>query len=643
MKHLIMGTAGHIDHGKTALIKALTQIDCDTHKEEKKRGITINLGFAHMQLPTGESIGIVDVPGHKDFVHTMVGGASGIDFVLMVIAADSGVMPQTREHLQIMEVLGVSNGLVALTKSDLVKDPDLLKLVVEDVGDFVSGTFLHNAPIVEVSAKTGAGLENLRGKIAETITKVGEKSSKGIFRLYIDRVFSVSGFGTVVTGSVLEGRLNVKDRVYHLPGKERELIVRRLERHGEEVDEVVAGDRASINITGLDIADVSKGNLISDRYLNETAMFDAKLKLFPQSRALKIWSQIIFHSGTFESQARIHLIDKNQLRGGEEGLVQVHLSVPSVLKHGDRFVIRNSSSDVTLGGGEVFDVRPLHHRRRPQKLIKSLSYIAGGSLRRLISAEVKKNRGAIFIGDLAHRLNVSTDEIEEVLKEKDLKEIHRFDHNDTSLLISRQQYQALRQEVIRKIREFHTANPLIRRGIRLMELTGGLSLPPRQATEEIIVMILGEQTKAGNLVEEDKTWKLAGQTLSAEKELNNHLLFFEGYLKSYGMKTPLMSQLVDEAEKRGLSKRQLKQILYHLSTTGKAYKIGGEYLHAGVVNSSRETLIKTASALSDGFTVAQFRDLVKGNRKICLLMLAQFDSEGLTRRQGDLRFITVKK
>ncbi|MFC2156152.1 GTP-binding protein, partial [Acidobacteriota bacterium] len=233
--------------------------------------------------PTGESVGIIDVPGHKDFVHTMVGGASGIDFILLIIAADSGVMPQTREHLQIMEILDIKQGLIALSKIDLLDDPELLELSKTDIEEFVSDTFLQDSPIVEVSAKTGAGLPQLTEKISDTIKRIEEKSPLGIFRLFIDRVFSVTGFGTVVTGSVLSGRLKVKDTAYLLPGGKKELTVRRLERHGSEVPEVLAGDRASLNLTGLDKADFTKGKIIADRILKDTTMLDARLELFESS------------------------------------------------------------------------------------------------------------------------------------------------------------------------------------------------------------------------------------------------------------------------------------------------------------------------------------------------------------------------
>jgi selenocysteine-specific elongation factor len=638
-----MGTAGHIDHGKTALIKALTDIDCDTHKEEKKRGITINLGFAHIDLPTGENIGIIDVPGHKDFIHTMVGGVSGIDFVLLVIAADSGVMPQTREHLRIMEVLGVKHGLIALTKADLIDDPDLLALSRADITEFAAGTFLEHSPIVEVSAKTGAGLQELKKEISRIITGIEEKSPLGIFRMFIDRIFTITGFGTVVTGSVAGGILEVKDTAYLLPGGKKELTVRRLERHGIEVPEVKAGDRASLNLVGLDKADFKRGMIISDRILKDTTMLDVRLELFENSVRFGIWSQVIFHTGTYESQAKIHLIDKNKLAAGETGLAQVHLPLPCVLRHGDRFVIRSSSSDSTLGGGEVIDVAPLHHRRRPEKLIKKMTAIAKGKLPELISAEVKKFFRAVTTEEVAFSLNISPREVEENVNKKLAKDIEKYRVKDKVILLSKDRLQAIRHGIFDAVKEFRRQNPLINRGAALNEIRGSLRIDRGGAGEEVLKETLREQTQKGKLKEKDKTWMLGDETGAIDDKLKAHITFFSNYLKSFKMKTPLMADLIIQAENRSLKERELKQILYNLTLRGEAYRIKDDYLHAGIVNDCREKLVQELSRREAGITVAEFRDLVGGNRKICLLLLAQYDSEMLTKRDGDYRYLVKNK
>jgi selenocysteine-specific elongation factor len=639
MKHLIMGTAGHIDHGKTALIKALTGVDCDTHKEEKRRGITINLGFAHLDLPGGESIGIIDVPGHKDFVHTMVGGAGGIDFVLMVIAADSGVMPQTREHLQIMEVLGVKHGLIALTRIDLIDEPELLEISRADIREFIAGTFLENSPIVEVSAKTGEGLETLNQYISALIDNIEEKSPRGIFRMFIDRFFSITGFGTVVTGSVLSGRLKVKDSVYLLPGGKKELMVRRLERHGKEVPEVKAGDRASLNLVGLDKAGVKKGDVISTIILNETVMLDARLELFETAPQLGIWSQVIFHTGTYESQAKVHLIDKNKMGAGESGLVQIHLPGPCILRHGDRFVIRSSSGESTLGGGEVIDIAPLHHRRRPEKLIKKMTAIARGKLPELISSEVKKRFRAVTLEEVAFSLNISPREVEEGIEKKLAKDIVKYGVKDKIILISTDRLQHIRQGIINAVKEFRRKNPLVNRGATLNEIRGNLRIDKGSAGEEVLKKVLEEYGQKGKLKENDKTWMPADGSETMDERMKAHLNFFSDYIKSFNMKTPLMNELKTQAFKRNLTGKELKQVLYTLTLRGDIYRIKDDYIHAAVVEGCREKLVNELSRREGGITVAEFRDLVGGNRKICLLLLAQYDAEMLTVRDGDSRYL----
>ncbi len=371
IKHLIMGTAGHVDHGKTALIKALTGIDCDTHKEEKERGITINLGFAHLELSRDLSIGIVDVPGHKDFVKTMVAGAYGIDFVLLVIAADSGIMPQTKEHFNIIKMLGINHGIVAINKADLV-DEEMLELAKLEIMEFMEGSPLEHAPVVAVSSFTGLGIDILKVEITRIAETIPERSRSSIFRTYIDRIFNVRGIGIVATGSVLEGEISTGSELFLLPGNRGRLRVKGIERHGKAVEKVTAGNRAALNLTGLKYEDFERGMLLSDKNLAETQMVDARIELFEGNYCVGTWSHHIFHTGTFTSKARIHLITKDEITGGEYAVAQIHLEKPAILLSADRFILRNTSGDMTIGGGMILDPQPLHHRRRTEKLKASL-------------------------------------------------------------------------------------------------------------------------------------------------------------------------------------------------------------------------------------------------------------------------------
>jgi selenocysteine-specific elongation factor len=375
MKHLILGTAGHVDHGKTALIKALTGIDCDTHKEEKERGITINLGFAHLELTDEISIGIVDVPGHRDFIKTMVAGAYGIDFVLLVIASDSGIMPQTREHFNIIKMLGIRYGLVVINKADLVDD-DTMELAKLEAMELLESSPLENAPVIAVSAVNGAGIETLKSELLKIAVVIPEKSYASGFRMYIDRIFNVKGIGIVVTGSVLEGGVSVSEDLHLLPGGHGKLKVKSIERHGRQVDKVTAGDRAALNLSGLKYDDFERGMILSSKLLQETNMLDAQVELFPGNIRIGTWSQQIFHTGTFTSKARVHLITKNELHSGEKAVAQIQLEKPAILLANDRFIIRNTSSDMTVGGGIILDPNPLHHRRRTEKLKNTMQNFA---------------------------------------------------------------------------------------------------------------------------------------------------------------------------------------------------------------------------------------------------------------------------
>jgi selenocysteine-specific elongation factor len=633
-----MGTAGHVDHGKTALIKALTQIDCDTHPEEKKRGITIHLGFASMSLSNEDSLGIVDVPGHKDFIHTMVGGAAGIDFVLMVIAADSGIMPQTREHLCIMQILGIKHGLIALTKVDLA-DEEVLILAKEDIGDFVKGTFLENAQVVEVSAKTGSGIDRLRDAITDLTYRIENKSSTGHFRMFIDRIFSVDGFGTVVTGSVISGKLKTGGTLFLQPGKDKEYRVRRLEKYGVEVQEVVAGDRASINAVGLEKSDFRRGMLLSDTVLRETSLIDAKLQIFEPKTTLGTWSQVIFHVGTLEQQAKIHLLDKECVKTGESALVQIRLKEACVLQHGDRFVIRNSSDERTLGGGRVIDVSPLHHRRRKESIIKNVEKLAEGELAEIIAQEVLKLHRVTTTLEVAENLNIEVSKVHESIATGLSTDIAKWESKNEILLFTKEKPDAVGKGIRAAIRTFKKENPLVGRGANFDEIRGRLKIEKASPDERLLRLILVQQTEIGKLKESDKTWLLADDIGDVDERIRSNIKVIEDYIGSCGMQVPLMIVMREIAQKQKMSEKELKQVLHHLVTSGAVYRVQEEVIGKTVVDSCRAKLIEYLSKENSGITVAEFRDLVGGNRKAAILILTIFDNEKLTRREGDKRFL----
>ena len=643
MKHLIIGTAGHVDHGKTALVKALTGIECDTHKQEKQRGITINLGFAHLDLPSGDTLGIVDVPGHRDFVHTMVGGAAGIDVALLVVAADGGVMPQTREHLQIMDVLGIRGGLVALTRIDLAA-PDLADLAEEEIRELIEGSFLEGCPIVRVSSVTGEGIEDLRIAIAATAIGQESRNTEGIFRLFVDRVFSVSGFGTVAAGSVMSGKVGVGENVFLLPGAKKPLRVRRLERYGCETEQVVAGDRAAMNLIGLDRSDFEQGNVISDRVLRDTTKLDARLRFFRHGRRFKIWSRVVFHLGTYEQQARVHLIDRDELSGDETALVQIHLDAPCVARQGDRFVVRSTSSDLTLGGGTVIDPAPLHHRRRPAELIESLARLAEGELAELIAAELKKHRCTLSAEQLAEVLNVSAEEIVRALAKSPGEDVVCYPSEGQSHFIDRSVAERLGAGALAAIADFHRKNPLSEKGRSAKELIGLLGISGDSAAVTVR-LLLADLQSAGKLKEVAHTWALADHAVRPGPGLQRQIEFVSGHVRECGMNVPRAADLASEASRAGIDQPTLDQILRHLAERKEVVFADGLYIDGSLVASCREKLLRTLAdddrgIGEQGITVAEFRDLIAGNRKVCLALLSIFDAEGVTRRTGDRRVLT---
>jgi selenocysteine-specific elongation factor len=635
-----MGTAGHIDHGKTALIKTLTGIDCDTHKQEKQRGITINLGFAHINLTVDDSISIVDVPGHKDFIHTMVAGASGIDFVLMVIAADSGIMPQTQEHLQIMEMLEITNGIIALTKVDLVDD-ELIELAQEEITEFTQGTFLENAPVIPVSSVTGKGIPELKDAIQACTEKTVQRVARDLFRLFIDRIFTVSGFGTVVTGSVIDGILKIEDKAYLLPTGKK-LRVRRLERHGSEVKSIVAGDRASINLVGLSRADFKRGMVITNQLLKGTKMIDAQLTLFPQAHKINIWSSAIFLLGTFEAQAKIHLIDKNSARGGDTVIVQVHLPEPCIICTGDRFIIRNTSNDLTLGGGNVLDSVPLHHRRRPQKLVDILTNIAQGNLPELIAIEVKKVNSVISSTEVAERLNTPVEEVNKTISDGLPEGILSFSNKDEIFLITTKEYDKFVKAALNSIKVFHQKNPMEVGGKYTKDIVSMLGLGRRAKGEEFVTIMLDNLVNEGKVKKVESTWVLISHEVVISEDFEQKAALVDIYFKNLGLHVAPPSEISAMAQKNDIDDMLLEQILRHLTRKKRIFPVDGDYLHIEIVDSVRLKLLKALSEKPEGMTVAEFRDLISDNRKICLRLFSLYDIEGITLRKGDLRVISQK-
>ena len=645
MRHLIIGTAGHVDHGKTALIKALTNIDCDTHKEEKERGITINLGFSHRQLPSGESLGIIDVPGHKDFIKTMVAGAFGIDLVLLVVAADSGIMPQTKEHLHIIETLGVKQGIVVLNKADLVDD-EMLELAELELIEYLEGTVFESAPIVAVSSITKNGLDLLIKEIEKLANQIIERPKNNVFRMYIDRIFTVSGLGCVVTGSVLGGIIQTGSTLYLGPELNKQLKVRSIERHGITVDNVSAGDRAALNLTGLKTEEYSRGMILSSKILESTKLIDAQFSMFADDYNIGIWSTVIFYSGTFECMAKMHLLNKDQLILGEPVFVQLHLEKPACLLTNDKFIIRNSSNTISLGGGEILDVAPLHHRKRTPKLISNLQNLANSVLNSadlfgIINYEVHKKAQPIFVNELAESLGQSFSIIINEIQKHNTGSIHVFGCTDKSIVISEDMHKKYYNLIIELLEQHHIKYYLLEEGLTLMDLLGKINIKDKELASQYMESLIEQMMSEGSVKEVENSISLKSHKVKVDSKTQQQLDWLENEIKNYQRNTPLMSEIEKLAKNNNISKEQLKMRLQYLVKTSKLYFWDGEYIHSEHVQDVKKILLSELINRGKGINEKDFRLLIDSSKNFVKVITGIFLSLGYVTQ--DTYYINITK
>ena len=646
MKHLILGTAGHVDHGKTALIKALTDIDCDTHKEEKERGITINLGFSHLDLPTGESFGIVDVPGHKDFIKTMVAGAYGIDLVLLVVAADSGIMPQTREHLQIIEMLGIEHGIVVLTKADIVDD-ETLELAELEIIEFLEGTKLQDIPVIPVSSVTGKGIPELLEALKSTFPKVRGKKHADRFRMYIDRIFNVKGVGFVVTGSVLEGEIALGNDLFLLPGKSKKIKIRNIERHGEQVEKVVSGDRAALNLSGLKADDYDRGMVLSSVIIEATSMIDASFSLFDNSLTLGVWSTVNFYSGTFECLAKMHLLDKDNLDPSENGIVQIHLDKAAILSNKDKFIIRNSSNDITLGGGTIIDTYPLHHKKRTEKLIEDLKDLAEATLHsdkiiNLVKIEVKKVKAPVFLDDIAKKIDKPVDSLLAELDSENDPTIRQVNVQNKNILVASDQDAEYRNFVIKEISAWHERNSILEEGLETNEFIGKLNFATNEAGKLYLDDLMNRLFIEGLTKKAGKSWALADHQVKIDPKTQEQLQWLENTIINVGMDKPVPTDIEELAHHQKINKEKLKMMIRYLGNQNKLIFHEGEYIHHSIVDTCRKKLLDKISVKEDGINEKEYRELINGTKKLVQMLLGIFISDGIVSKKTFYILITEK-
>lgn len=632
-KPIILGTAGHIDHGKTSLIRALTGIDTDRLKEEKARGITIELGFAHLTLPSGESMGIIDVPGHEKFVRHMVAGATGIDMVAMVIAADEGVMPQTREHMDICQLLGVRSGLIVLTKVDLA-GAEWLDLVEEDVREFVKGSFLETAPLVHFSAVDLKGTEEVLAAISEVASSLAERQSGGLFRMPLDRVFTMRGFGTVVTGTPISGTLTVGDTVQIFPGSLTAKI-RGLEVHNERVTQVSAGLRSAINLQGVSKEDVNRGQVLShEKSLLPSRSMDVWLQyLSNNEKPLKNRARIRFHVGTAEILGRALLLDSETLAPGRSGPAQIQLEEETAALSGDRFVLRSYSPVRTIAGGEILHPRPTRHKRFQESVIADLNILHERDpikkLNVLIASAGSKGTSA---GELAALIDLPAKKLKNALNTiLSDKEALIYD-KENGRILSSGVIRALNGRVLKILVEYHETYPL-RPGLNKEELK--TRIPPL-ADNKLLAFILENlrETKAVG-VEQDIIHLFDHRPSLAKEheEIESRLLHT---YKQAGLTPPYFKDV--SAGLTG-SVNQQREVLELMLNKNILVRVKDDlYFHHQALEGVKKQILDHFHETKE-LTTPRFKEMTGLTRKYLIPLLEYFDTQGLTMRLGDIRVL----
>lgn len=632
MKHVILGTAGHIDHGKTSLVKALTGVDTDRLKEEKERGITIELGFAFLDLPSGIRLGIIDVPGHEKFVKHMVAGAWGIDLVALVIAADEGVMPQTREHLDICRLLKVNKGLVVLTKIDLL-DRELLELVKEEVTEIVEGTFLENAPILPVSSVTREGIPQLLSALDLLSQEVRERSSEGLFRLPIDRVFTMKGFGTVVTGTLISGTLSLGETIQILPSG-LEGKVRNLQVYGRSVEKAVAGERTAVNLQGIETSAVDRGDvLIRPNTLRATQLIDAHLEYLPHApRSLKHRTKQRFHVGTTLTGASVFLLDREELAPGQAGFVQLRLEQPVVALPQDRFVIRGSSAIQTMGGGVILDAHPDKHKRFSPTVIADLSLLKDGTSEQALRQHIDHSgMGGIALEELSNRVEMPPGDVQTVIRQMVGRGDLLFIDTEKLKVVAKGPYQALRGAALSQLKEFHQRFPM-KFGLSKEELR--TKLPP-EVDVKLFQILINELIQSKEVVLERDKLRLSGHHISSvdEKGLAKRI---EAAVLRGGLQPQSPKELSEEWSE---SEGEVRAVFEHLAHEGVLVRIKNEiYFHHVSFENLREELISYLRSHQE-ITTSQFKEMTKASRKYVIPLIEYFDQIKLTLRLGEKRVL----
>jgi len=626
----IIGTAGHIDHGKTSLIKALTGTDTDRLKEEKERGISIDLGFAHLDLPDGTSAGIVDVPGHERFIKNMLAGAHGIDLVLFTVAADDGVMPQTEEHFDIVHLLGVEMAIFVITKADLVTESRIHE-VEEEIDILTLGTNLESSPKLAVSSITGQGLEELKQLISTTLKSSTQTVPSGYFRLPVDRAFVLQGHGVVVTGTALSGAVALGEQVRCLPGNSL-FRVRSLQVHGKSVDRAGWGQRVAMNLTGPERASIERGQVICHEKLSLTSdRFDAFLEVRPAAgKGIKNHQRLRIHMGAAERLAKIILLGgKEKLDAKASAYCQITLNEPLLVMRGDHFVARDETAQRTLGGGIVIHPRAHRHRKNEPELLSRLETLHKGNLAQVVETFLAEDAAfALPIESIYQFINVREEEARARIEGLDT--LRALNAEGDTLYTTEEKWNQLREQMLRLLKAFHSTHALVP-GMDMEELRGKLrwELAPK-VFRAVIELFLGEKI----IGREENLLRLATHRVQLGGQEKSLMDKIKQILGAQPLAPPDLKELEKQA---GVSRQRLTEVIRLLERDGSVVRVTTDmYFLASSIEQLRATL-KNYLTDKGEMTAASFRDLINSSRKYTIPLLEYFDRDGLTIRIGDVR------
>lgn len=634
MKHFIIGTAGHVDHGKTVLVKALTGKDTDRLKEEKERGISIELGFAPFRLPSGILAGLVDVPGHERFIKNMLAGVGGIDLVLLIIAADEGIMPQTKEHLGIIDLLQIPQGIIVITKTDLVEE-DWLDLIKEEARELVAGTVLEGAPIVEVSAVKGTGIKELTRLIDDLAGSIRERPAHGQARLSIDRVFSITGFGTVVTGTLVEGTISVGEKVEILP-ENIEARVRGLQVHGEKVENAEAGQRVAVNLAGLECEDIARGSVLAaPGYLKPSHRLDLRVRLLSgEEKPLVNRARVRVHLGTAEILARITLLESEELLPGENGLAQLECEQPMVATRGDRVIIRSYSPMRTIGGGEIIDPGPPKRKRFDKGVIHLLETKEKGEPDELVRQFVLASPSvALTAEDIRKGLGLDSGLVQAAIEKLVGRgELRSFPSDGKVYYVLDLVFTRKADELVHLLEKYHQAFPL-RAGISKEEIRSKHFKNLNNKLFNALLGLFAEQNVIKVSEENIARFRFEPGPKPAQKQVFEEIR--QKYLDS-GLLTPAWDEIAGQFH---FDAAETEEVLNYFINQGILVKLEDNVLiHRQNLDRAREDVIKYLREKNE-LSLGEARDLFKTSRKYALPIMSYFDKTKVTRRVDDKRVL----